>query len=126
MHSALPDRLTLEIVIQPGLPLSHGLRQFFTEHMGASFRSNQVLRNLFKAPNGNTLGHARALYRASLAPAHRTPVAPQFQFNQHMQSYFRSHPQGTRAEALAQWEAKKGQPGALEHSDLRPPSPTKH
>lgn len=116
----LPAVLTPHTEIQPGWPLGPQLRAFFEQHVGPGFRFNQVLRDLFKAPHGNTLAHALALYRASLAHGARAPIARQFQFNQHMRDYFLAHPKGTRDEAIAQWEHKKRARGALGIGDAPP------
>lgn len=112
----LPAVLTLETVIQPGWPLSRELRQFFVAHTGTSFRFNQVLRDIFKAPHGNTLGHALALYRASKQRHQTSVIGRQFQFNQHIRTYYQTHPQGSREEALRHWERMKQTRGSLGQS----------
>jgi hypothetical protein len=109
---AMPDKLTPQTVIGPGWRLNAALRGFFVAHTSPAFRFNQALRDLFKNPDGCTLGQALVVYRSSLeqGPA---PIQRQFQFNQHIRDYFAQHPGATRAQALQAWQAKRQTAQAL-------------
>lgn len=81
-------------------------------HTSPAFRFNQALRDLFKHPEGRTLGQALAVYQDSCAQG-VTPIQRQFQFNQHIRDHFAQHPGATRAQALQAWQAKRQTPQAL-------------
>jgi hypothetical protein len=109
---AMPDNLTQQTVIGPGWRLNAALRSFFVAHTSPAFRFNQALRDLFKHPEGRTLGQALAVYQDSCAQG-VTPIQRQFQFNQHIRDHFAQHPGATRAQALQAWHAKRQTPQAL-------------
>ncbi|WP_291924710.1 DUF6434 domain-containing protein [Limnohabitans sp.] len=109
---AMPDNLTPQTVIGPGWRLNAALRGFFVAHTSTAFRFNQALRDLFKHPEGRTLGQALAVYQESCAQG-VTPIQRQFQFNQHIRDHFAQHPGATRAQALQAWQAKRQTPQAL-------------
>lgn len=108
----MPDSLTLQTVIGPGWRLNDALRGFFVAHTSPTFRFNQAMRDLFKHPEGRTLGQALAVYQASCM-LDAAPIQRQFQFNQHIRDYFEQHPGATRAQALQAWQAKRQTPDAL-------------
>ncbi len=111
-RSAMPQTLTPDTVIGPGWRLNEDLRAFFVAHTSPAFRFNQALRDLFKNPDGCTLGQALAVYRSSLEQGPAL-IQRQFQFNQHIRDYFAQHPGATRAQALQAWQAKRQTAQAL-------------
>jgi len=103
-----PAFLTPETPVTPGWPLSTGLRQFFVQHCGKSFRFNQALRDFFRSGSG-TLADALATYRASLAnPPREIPKV--FEFNRFARAFRQGHPHATHADLIMAWHHARSQP----------------
>lgn len=115
-RDVMPALLTIDTVIGAGWTLNADLRAFFIGQLGTGFRFDQTLRDLFRNPEGRTLGDAVALYRNARAQP-SSEIARQFQFNRHIRDYFAANPQGTRAEAVRLWQERRQLPGAIPHSD---------
>jgi hypothetical protein len=113
MKTAMRGKLTLETAIGSGWRLNESLRRFFIAQTGSNFRFNQTLRDVFKNPDGKTLGEAVEMYQASLGQERRPPIGRQFQFNRHMRDYFLQHPGASRAEALEAWKTQRQTAQAL-------------
>ena len=116
-RSLLPKILNVHTVIEPGWPLSKDLRDFFVAQVGASFRFNQALRDLFKNPQGETLADAVAIYART--QGQKQAIGAQFQFNQHMRDFFTKHPGASHQQALQAWHAMRQRDGHLNFFELK-------
>lgn len=105
----LTGPLSTDTVIPDGQRASQLLRAFFTEAIGPSFRFDGPMREFIAEGAGRTLGDAvDHWYATRNRPRHE--IAPQFEFNRFTRAWHQSHPDGTREQALAAWQAHRALP----------------
>ncbi|MEY2993429.1 MAG: hypothetical protein RL357_364 [Pseudomonadota bacterium] len=114
---AMPAQLTLQTRIEKGWKLNQALRAFFEDQLSVPFRFNQALRDLFKEPSGRTLGDAVEIFK--LTRNLKPDIGQQFQYNQHIRTFFIKHPDASLQEAIAAWRALRAQADALPASEPR-------
>ena len=102
---AMPSDLSAQTPIGKGWKLNAQLRGFFESQLNGPFRFNQALRDLFKDPQGRTLGDALALYESTRHQ--KNTIGQPFQYNQHMREYFAAHPGASMTDAIRAWRDRR-------------------
>jgi hypothetical protein len=105
--AAMPERFELSSEIGEGWRCSQALREFFREHVGASFHFNGALRDFIRTGAGRTLAEALAHYESSRAAPTRE-IGEQFEYNRHTRAFFTANPGATRQQARDAWWAMRG------------------
>lgn len=107
--------LTLDTVIHEGFVCTQRHRDFFKSVIGPHFRFSTFIQNYFKTHVGKTYGDAVEVWveeeRRQKAGAPAYDIAPQFEYNRFMRSFFEdpaNHGKG-RKEAIGAWHEHRSQ-----------------
>lgn len=96
-------------VLPPGQRCSEVLRAWFTHVIGPAFRFDGPMREFVAGGVGRTLDEAVAHWHATRdAPAGE--IAPQFELNRFLRARRATHPEESRADALAAWRDHRARP----------------
>lgn len=109
----MPKRFDDQTTIGPGWRCTAQLRAYFVERLGKSFRFSEPLRRFLREGTGRSLGEAVEVYRLAIRGPN-LPIGKQFEYNQHVRRYHKTHPGATHAQVVAAWHALKQQPRSVD------------
>lgn len=108
-RARVPEPLSDDSVIPPGMVLDRRLRDWFTIRIGPGFRSDHHLRTFLQESAGATLGDAVNHWHATRgAPA--PPIGGQFEYNRFVRQWRAEHPGASHADVTAAWRVHRSLP----------------
>lgn len=115
------ETLTIDTIITDNYRNTENVRAFFRQAIGKQFKFNTQFMNWMKANQGKTLGEAitewQRIAELKKRNAHRTEIAPQFEYNRYTRDFHAQNP-GLSAEAARHcWKTKRSRPGNNQYED---------
>mgnify|MGYP000548113407 CR=1 FL=1 len=106
-NQVMPTQFHLDTVIEEGWRCTQELRAFFQSQLQIRFHFNGFLRTFIRETGiGKTLREAIEGWKESKRQKAQSP-ARQFEYNRHIQLFFREYPGSTLQEAIQAWHQKK-------------------
>ena len=97
-------------MIPPGQPCTQQVRHWLVGAVGPPFRFDGPMREFFASADGSrTLGDAVTHWHRTRKQTAR-PIDPQFELNRFTRQWHLDHPNGSRAELLADWARYRALP----------------
>ncbi|MEM7031843.1 MAG: DUF6434 domain-containing protein [Chloroflexota bacterium] len=107
--SQMPNTFTRDTVIGDGWRCTQSLRAFFEQEIEMKFHFNDFMRD-FVTNSGVGLTLQDAIdgwYQSKQQPKGEGEIGSQFEYNQHMRTFYKANPGASRQEAIEAWKEKR-------------------
>ncbi len=109
------ETLSPETIITDNYKNTRNVRNFFSKMIGSHFKFNVEFMAWMKENYGKKLNDAiekcNEIAALKKSGAHKTTIAPQFEYNQYMRDFLEANPTLSSKDAMKCWKMKRNKPG---------------
>lgn len=119
------EELSLKTVITDNYKNTENVREFFSKHLGSSFKFNVKFMQWMKSNLGKTLGDAinawKEIKMQNKLSTTKKDIAPQFEYNTYLRDFLLANPTMSRSIGIKLWKIKKTMRGnnVYQKADLK-------